>query len=114
MSRLNITEHQLHIVVKESVEQILNEIGYRGAALTYGANYNANDEIDRNINVNYNMDKINRSQELTLPALNQAINDNFPNLKIQFRENIMQLWCTLLFNFSEITYIDNNRITSVS
>src|SRR5574344_1600205 len=104
MDKINLTESQLHRVIKESVSKILVEIGYRGAALTYGANYNANDEIDRNINVNYNMDKINRSQKLTLPALNQAINDNFPNLKIQFRENIMQLWCTLLFNFSEITY----------
>ena len=110
MDKINLTESELHRVIKDSVNKIVVKIGYRGVASTYEANHNDNYEINRNINVNYNMDKINRTQELNLPALSQAINDNFPNLMIQFRETIMGLWCTLLFSFSEITYIDKNRM----
>ena len=56
---IRITETELNTIVKESVSHILNKIGYRGAALAHGANYNARQDYIQNRNVNYRskMDK---------------------------------------------------------
>ena len=38
---VKLTEEKFKEIVTESVNRVLNEIGYRGAALAHGANYNA-------------------------------------------------------------------------
>jgi hypothetical protein len=66
MDKINLTESQLHRVIKDSVNKILVEFGYRGVASTYGANHNDNDEIDRNINVNYKITKYMKNKVIRL------------------------------------------------
>ena len=64
----------------------MNEIGYRGAALTHGANYNAQQDYSKSHNQNARS-KMSRSEEIRLPALTKAVNDNFPNLILEFVEH---------------------------
>ena len=42
---IRLTENELQDMIVESVTKTLNEIGYIGASLTHGANYNA--KIDK-------------------------------------------------------------------
>ena len=45
---IRLTESDIHNIVKE----VINEIGYRGAALTHGANYNAQQDYMNSRNPN--------------------------------------------------------------
>ena len=52
MDKINLTESQLHRIIKESVKTILVEIGYRTATLAAGANMKANNDIRSGIYFN--------------------------------------------------------------
>ena len=98
--------------ISEAVLKRLDEIGYRAAALTKGANYNATQQYDNDISVDKNMKKMDRSKNLNLPALNQAINGNFKNLEFHFiiRPKTETDNYPIIFYFKEIKYIDNTKI----
>ena len=81
MDKINLTESQLHRIIKEIVKTILVEIGYRTATLAAGANMKANNDI-RNGIIYYgkrkrnNMDKVDKSAELDYKAMKKN-NDKF-------------------------------------
>lgn len=105
--RIRLTETDLHRIVK----QVINEIGYRGAALTHGANYNAQQDYMNTRNQNARS-KMGASENLTLKALSLAIHDNFPNLNLEFvehNEKTNQSYPVDL-SFSDVKYIDNERV----
>ena len=64
---VRINEAELKTIIKESVSTILNEIGYRGAALTHGANYNAQQDYYQNMNVNARS-KMDKSEIIRFPS----------------------------------------------
>jgi endo-alpha-1,4-polygalactosaminidase (GH114 family) len=82
---VKLTEEKFKEIVTESVNKVLNEIGYRGAALAHGANYNAQQDYFQNNNVN-SRNKMAKSEIISLKALSLAINDNFPNFLLEFVE----------------------------
>lgn len=107
---IRLTEEELKSIVSEEVSSLLMEIGYRGAALAHGANYNAEKDYLSNHNSNARI-KMNRAEEITLPSLNKAINDNFPNLVLEFVEqnkNTRRAYGVDLNNIT-IRYVDNTR-----
>ena len=88
----------------------INEIGYRVASLTHGANYNAqkSEILNNDINAKNKYDKANN---MRLSALTLAIHDNFENLSLIFREkdsanNIF----SVEFSFIDIRFINDERI----
>jgi len=97
-------------IISEAVLKQLDEIGYRGAALTQGANYNAGQQYDSNITTANNRQRMDRSEKLNLPALNQAINGNFPNLEFHFICEKAGMRFPITFYFKEVKYIDNNKV----
>ena len=108
---IRITEDELQDMIVESVTKTLNEIGYRGAALTHGANYNAQQDYLNNENQNART-KMGSSKNLTLKALSLAISDNFSNLTLEFvehNEKTRQSYPVDL-KFTDVKYIDNERI----
>ena len=104
---VRLTESDIHRIVK----QVINEIGYRGAALAHGANYNA--QIDYNTSKNPNAkNKMGKSENITNKALSLAIHDNFPNLKLEFVEHNDKTNRSypVDLKFKEVKYHDNDRI----
>ena len=55
---IRLTESDLHNIVK----QVIKEIGYRGAALTHGANYNAQQDYMNSRNPNESVVTCNTRQ----------------------------------------------------
>ena len=107
---VKIRETELNTIIKESISNILNEIGYRGAALAHGANYNAQQDYYQNKNVNARR-KMAKSETLALEVLSLSIKDNFPNLTLEFVEKNQatnRAYPVDLY-FTEVKYIDNNR-----
>lgn len=104
---IRLTESDIHRIVKI----VINEYGYRIAALAHGANYNAqNDYINTN-NPNART-KMGSSENITLKALSLAIHDNFPSFSLEFVEHndkTNQSYPVDLC-FSDVKYIDNERI----
>lgn len=107
---IKLNEEELHNLIKESTRQILNEIGYRGAALAHGANYNAQQDYFQNRNVN-SRSKMDKSEITRLSALSLAINDNFPNLTLEFVEKnkSTNMAYSVNLHFNEVKYIDKER-----
>ena len=104
---IRLTESDIHNIVK----QVINEIGYRVAALPHGANYNAQQDYMNNKNQNART-KMGCSENLTIKALSLAISDNFPNLSLEFvehNEKTKQSYPVDL-KFTDVKYIDNERI----
>ena len=102
-----LTENDLHKIVR----QVINETGYRGAALTHGANYNAQQDYMNSRNPNART-KMGGSENLTMKALSLAIHDNFPNLTLEFvehNEKTNQSYPVDL-RFTDVKYIDNERV----
>ena len=102
-----LTENDLHKIVR----QVINEIGYRGAELTHGANYNAQQDYMNSRNPNART-KMGGSENLTMKALSLAIHDNFPNLTLEFvehNEKTNQSYPVDL-RFTDVKYIDNERV----
>ena len=108
MSKIvRLTENDLHIIIKN----IIAEMDYRVAALTHGANYNAQQDFHNTKNPNAKI-KMGDSENLTNKALSQAIRDNFPNLKLEFVEHNEKTNRSypVDFVFGEVKYHDNDRI----
>ena len=104
---IRLTESDIHRIVK----QVINEIGYRGASLAHGANYNA--QIDYNTSKNPNTkNKMGKSENITNKALSLAIHDNFPNLKLEFVEHNDKTNRSypVDLKFKEVKYHDDDRI----
>jgi len=99
-------------IISETVIGKLDEIGYRGASLASGANYNANNQLSKNANIIKNQQKYDKSHKTILPALNQSIKGNFADLKLLFYMEKMGgiSGCTISFLFDEVSYIDFNRV----
>lgn len=107
---IKLTENEFEKLLSESVNEILHEIGYRGAALAHGANYNAQQDYYQNKNVNART-KMAKSETLALEVLSLSIKDNFPNLILEFVEKNQatnRAYPVDLY-FTEVKYIDNNR-----
>lgn len=103
---IRLTESDLNNIVK----QVINEIGYRGAALTHGANYNAQQDYMNSRNPNART-KMGVSENISMKALSLAIHDNFPNLNLEFvehNEKTNQSYPVDL-RFIDVKYIDNER-----
>lgn len=107
---VRINESELKTIIKESVSSILNEIGYRGAALAHGANYNAQQDYYQNRNVNARS-KMAKSENITLEALSLSIRDNFPNLILEFVEKDQETnrAYPVDLHFTEVKYINKER-----
>lgn len=104
---IKLTESDIHNIVR----QVIKEIGYRGAALTHGANYNAQQDYMNSRNPNART-KMGGSENLTMKALSLAIHDNFPNLTLEFvehNEKTNQSYPVDL-RFTDVKYIDNERV----
>ena len=107
---IRLTENELQDMIVESVTKTLNEIGYRGTALTHGANYNAQQDYDSTNNPNARS-KMSKAEEMTIPTLCKAISDNFPNLILEFVElnqNTRRGYGVDLTNIS-VKFIDHSR-----
>lgn len=107
---VKLTEEKFKEIVTESVNRVLNEIGYRGAALAHGANYNAQQDYYQNMNVNARS-KMDKSEIIRLKVLSKAIQDNFPNLILEFVEknDNTHMAYTVNLHFDEVKYIDSDR-----
>lgn len=107
---VKLTEEKFKEIVTESVNKVLNEIGYRGAALAHGANYNAQQDYFQNRNVN-SRSKMDRGEVVTLDALSLSIRDNFPNLLLEFVEKnkATNRAYPVDLHFTEVKYIDKER-----
>lgn len=105
---LKLTEEESKSIVAEEVSSLLKE--NRGAALVQGANCNAETDYLSSHNSNART-KMDRAEEITLPALNKAVNDNFLNLVLEFVEQnqyTRRAYGVDLRNVS-VKYIDNTR-----
>ena len=104
---VRLTENELQTIVKK----VINEMDYRVAALTHGANYNAQNNFIKTKNPNAKI-KMGKSENLTNIALSQAINDNFPILKLEFIEHNDKTNRSypVDFRFKGVKYLDNERV----
>lgn len=108
---ISLTENDLHRIIREVLNESVDELTYRQAALTHGANYNAQKDYMNTRNPNARS-KMGASANLTLKSLSLAINDNFPNLNLEFvehNEKTNQSYPVDL-RFTNVKYIDNERI----
>ena len=105
--KLNASEFRE--LVSESVREVLNEIGYRTAALPHGANYNAMQSKFQNADSNA-VRKMDSANQTRLPAITQSIHDNFPSLKLHFieRDKANQYY-SVEFSFSEMKVLNDDR-----
>jgi hypothetical protein len=104
-------EIELAQKISETVIRKINELDYRGAALTQGANYNADYQLNQNKDVNMNQRKLDKSNDLILPAINQAIGGNFGKLILRFYMQKMGLaTMSVEFQFDKVLFIDNKKV----
>ena len=108
---VRLTESDIHRIVK----QVINEIGYRGATLTVGANMKANAELANGRmynrpNSRNNMQKVDGSAKLMYKAISHSVIDNVGMFTLLFRipENEGYLTSIVKFKFNEIIYLDKN------
>lgn len=85
---VRFTESDIHRIVK----RIINEIGYRGATLTVGANMKANAELANGrmynkSNSRNNMQKVDDSAKLMYKAISHSVIDMWVYLHY-FSENL--------------------------
>lgn len=108
---VKITEGELRNMICESVRKAINEIGYRTAALTHGANYNAQQDYLNSMNYNART-KMGASENLTMDALSLAIHDNFPNLNLEFVEHNSKTNQSypVDLHYTDVKYIDDERL----
>lgn len=106
---IKLTESEFKGLVTESVKDVLNEIGYRAAALPHGANYNATQSKLQNSDSNA-VSKMDAANQKRLVAITQSIHDNFPSLKLHFieRDKANQFY-SVEFSFSEMKVLNDNR-----
>ena len=106
---IRLTESEFKELVSETTKRVLNEIGYRGAALPHGANYNAAMSKVQNKDVNA-ISKMDAANKIRLSAITQSIHDNFPTLKLHFieRDKANQYY-SVEFLFSEMKTFEEDR-----
>jgi hypothetical protein len=106
---VRLTESEFKSVVKESVKGVLSEIGYRGAALPHGANYNAMQSKLQNGDSNA-VSKMDAANQARLRAITQSIHDSFPALKLHFieRDKANQFY-SVEFSFREMKNLNDDR-----
>ena len=106
---VSLNEQSFRQIVQGTVNEVLNEIGYRGAALAHGANYNASMSKIQNTDDNATT-KMNKSNNIRLQSLSLAIHDNFPSLRLNFieRDKANQFY-TVVFDYQNIKLIDKTR-----
>lgn len=106
---IKLGEDEFKQLVKESARDVLNEIGYRGAALVHGANYNAVQSKSQNNDTNA-ISKMDAANQLRLKAITQSIKDNFPSLVLHFieRDKANQFYSVVL-SFNEIKAFNDDR-----
>jgi len=106
---IRLTESEFKSLIAESVRNTLTEIGYRGAALPHGANYNAMQSKVQNSDFNA-VSKMNAANQTRLPAITKSIHDNFPSLKLHFieRDKANQYY-SVVFLFSEMSILNDDR-----
>lgn len=109
--KIQLTESDLHRIVR----QVINEIGYRGATLTVGANMKANAELAngrmyKKPKPRNNMQKVDDSAKLMYKAISHSVIDNVGVFTLLFRkpENEGYLTSIVKFKFNEIIYLDKN------
>lgn len=109
--KIQLTESDLHRIVR----QVINEIGYRGATLTVGANMKANAELAngrmyKKPKLRNNMQKVDDSAKLMYKAISHSVIDNVGAFTLLFRkpENEGYLTSIVKFKFNEIIYLDKN------
>lgn len=106
---IKLTESEFKELVTESVKGVLSEIGYRGAALPHGANYNAMKSKSQNKDTNA-VSKMNAANQVRLKAITQSIHDNFPSLNLHFieRDKANQYY-SVEFSFLEMRTFEDDR-----
>lgn len=106
---IQLSESEFKTLVSESVESILNEIGYRTAALPHGANYNAMQSKLQNSDSNA-VSKMDVSNQKRMSAITLSIHDNFPNLVLNFieRDKANQYY-SVVFHFNEMMTMNDER-----
>ena len=106
---IKLNESEFRELVSESVREVLNEIGYRAAALPHGANYNAMQSKLQNADSNA-VSKMDSANQTRLPAITKSIHDNFPSLKLHFieRDKANQFY-SVEFSFSEMKALNDDR-----
>ena len=55
------------------------------------------------------MSKANKSNNLNLPVLTKAINDNFPNLFLPFMEEGAGMFYSVVLYFQEMAFVNSDR-----
>jgi hypothetical protein len=106
---VRLTENDLHGIIR----QIINEIGYRAATLTAGANMKANHELANgriyNKKRRTNMTKMDDSAKLKV--ISHSVIDNIGVFKLYFRKPEKEGYLSSLvtFTFNEIIYLDANE-----
>ena len=114
---IRLNENTLKQLISESVNKVLNEIGYRIATLPTGANMKASKELD-NGNLYYgnhlhpksNMDKLHKSAQINYDAITLSVFDTVGNFSLLFikPEKEWYLSSKVLFRFNEIIYLNND------
>lgn len=106
---IHLTEAEFKSLVSESVQSVLNEIGYRTAALPHGANYNAMQSKLQNSDSNA-VSKMDASNQKRMSAITLSIHDNFPNLVLNFieRDKANQYY-SVVFHFKEMMTMNDER-----
>jgi hypothetical protein len=89
----------------------IDEIGYRGAALAHGANYNARQDYAHNQNSNA-MTKIDKSKIAILDSLSYAIKTNFPDFVFVFVEDDEDTHTsyTVKLKYDSIKYLTEQKV----
>lgn len=105
---IRLTESDLKRIVK----QVINEIGYRAATLSMGANMKASHDIDNGILHRKgkidNMEKLDKSAKLYYQALSNSVIDNVGVFTLLFTKKEKEGYLTskVSFHFNEIIYLD--------
>lgn len=108
---IRLTESDIHGIVK----QIINEIGYRAATLSTGANMKAADELSKG-NLYYgkrrrnNMAKLDKAAKLNYAAITKSVVDNVGRFTLVFTKPEKEGYLTSLvkFHFNEIIYLGSD------
>lgn len=107
-----LIKEELVRVITERVLGKLNELTAKQAAMVQGAIYNANMDDLRNQTPSAEK-KIARGQRLKLPAIDKALNDNFKDVEIAFKQlndyDVVQGVDTIIFHPKKVVYVHQKR-----
>ncbi|MCF0117567.1 MAG: hypothetical protein HUJ61_05930 [Bacilli bacterium] len=106
---IKLSETEFREMISESVKYVLDEIGYRSAALPHGANYNAAKSKIQNRDKNA-ISKMDASNQKRMEAITLSIHDNFPHLELNFieRDKANQYY-SVVFLFNQMMTLNDER-----